>query len=78
MAKWRARLQRGDAALDTRAPGPKPQPCNPLTNEVARLTRENAHLQTQLATAETIVEIQKKVATLLGLATSTRPSDNAS
>jgi hypothetical protein len=38
-----------------------------LAEEVARLTRENARLQTQLAQAEAILEIQKKVATLLGL-----------
>jgi hypothetical protein len=44
-----------------------PQPVNPLAAEVARLTRENTRLQTQLAQAEAIVDIQKKVAMLLGL-----------
>jgi hypothetical protein len=44
-----------------------PQPINPLAAEVARLTRENARLQTQLAQAEAIVDIQKKIATLLEL-----------
>ena len=78
MAKWRARLQRGDAALDAQAPGPKPHPRHPLADDVTRLTRENARLQAQLASAELVIEIQKKVATLLGLATSILPSDNAS
>lgn len=44
-----------------RKPGPVPQPVNPLAAEVARLTRENARLQTQLAQAEAIVAIQKKL-----------------
>jgi len=77
-ARRGARLQRGDAALDAQAPGPKPHPRHPLADDVTRLTRENARLQAQLASAELVIEIQKKVATLLGLATSILPSDNAS
>jgi transposase len=65
MAKWRERLKRSDATLGTRQPGPKPVPRNPLADEVSRLTRANARLQQQLANAETIIAIQKKVATLL-------------
>lgn len=65
MSKWRERLKRGNATLAPVAPGPKPQPRNPLADEVARLARENARLQQQLTTAETIIAIQKKVATLL-------------
>jgi transposase-like protein len=67
VAKWRIRRDQGDDTLGARNPGPVPQPVNPLAAEVARLTRENARLQTQLAQAEAILEIQKKVATLLGL-----------
>jgi len=77
MAKWRERLKRGDATLGTRPPGPKPAPHNPLADEVTRLTRENRRLQQQLANAETIIAIQKKVATLLELLP-TRPSAEAS
>lgn len=65
MSKWRERLKRGDATLATVPSGPKPAPRNPLADEVVRLTRENARLQQQLTTAETIITIQKKVATLL-------------
>jgi hypothetical protein len=65
MSKWRERLKRGDATLGTRPPGPKPAPHNPLADEVTRLTRENRRLHQQLANAETIIAIQKKVATLL-------------
>jgi|SRR5688572_6268706 transposase len=75
LAKWRTRLQRGDATLDPLPPGPKPQPVNPLTDELARLTRENARLQAQLLKAETIIEVQKKVASLLNL---TPPPDELS
>jgi transposase len=67
MAKWRERLKRGDATLTSALPGPKPLPRHPLADEVARLTRENARLQQQLANAEAIIAIQKKVATLLDL-----------
>lgn len=66
IAKWRARLARGDQSLDPLPPGPKRPPVHPLAAEVARLTQENTRLHAQLAKAEAIIEIQKKVATLLG------------
>ena len=65
MSKWRERHKRGDLTLAPVPPGPKPVPGNPLTEEVARLRHENARLQQQLANAEMIIDIQKKVATLL-------------
>jgi transposase-like protein len=77
MSKWRDRLKRGAATLASPAPGPKLAPRNPLADEVARLTRENARLQQQLTQAETIITIQKKVATLLELLPSP-PSAEAS
>src|SRR5215212_9954721 len=67
MAKWRERLKRGDGTLASARPGPQPVPRNPLADEVARLTRENTRLHQQLSNAETIIAIQKKVATLLDL-----------
>lgn len=67
VATWRLARERGDTSLGARNPGPVPQPVNPLAAEVTRLTREHARLQTQLAQAEAIVEIQKKIATLLEL-----------
>src|SRR4051812_33327459 len=77
MSKWRERLKRGAATLASPAPGPKGGPRNPLADDVARLTRENARLQQQLTNAETIITIQKKVATLLELLP-TPPSAEAS
>jgi len=77
MAKWRERLKRGDATLASPPPGPKPLPYNPLSDQVARLARENTRLQQQLTHAETIIAIQKKVATLLDRLP-TLPSDEVS
>lgn len=75
--KWRQRLRRGATSLDNQRPGPVPQPANPLADENARLRRENARLQHQLTKATAIIDIQKKMATLLGLAAAA-PMDNES
>ena len=76
LAKWRQRLACGESTLEPHAPGPKPQPHNPLVDEVAQLRRENARLQGQLAQAQLIIDVQKKVATLLNLTfpTTSEPS----
>lgn len=60
IAKWRARLARGDAALESQSPGPKPAPRHPLADETARLSRENARLKAQLTKAEIIIDVEKK------------------
>jgi transposase-like protein len=73
VAKWRQRLAKGETSLAPKVPGPVPQPPNPLAVEVARLQRENARLQAELTKAATIIEIQKKVATLLGLPATPEP-----
>jgi transposase-like protein len=77
LAKWRQRINRGATTLDAQRPGPAPQPRNPLADENARLTKENARLQAKLAQATAIIDIQKKVATLLGLG-SAAPTDSES
>jgi transposase-like protein len=64
--KWRA--QRRAGALQALAPqkrGPKP---DPQAAELARLRRENERLQQRVQRAETIIEVQKKLSALLGLA----------
>ncbi len=61
------RRQRDAGALSTmraRKRGPKAKVVDP---EVAVLTRENARLQRRLAQAEGIIEVQKKVAEILGI-----------
>src|SRR6266496_61825 len=67
ISKWRKQRARGSLAhLAPLSPGSKPQPPDPREIEVARLQREVARLQARLAQAETVIEIQKKVALLLG------------
>jgi transposase-like protein len=77
ISKWRKQRNRGAlASLAPQAPGRKPQPRDPLQDELERLRTENMRLQERLARAETVIEIQKKVATLLGVAMPTPPSDD--
>jgi transposase len=67
ISKWRQQRNRGAlAALAPQPRGPKSEPAKPLADELARLQRENARLQVRLATAEAVIDIQKKVAQLLG------------
>ena len=67
ISKWRKRRDRAVVAgLSAQRRGPKPAPRHPLEDEVERLRAENARLQARLSQAETIIEVQKKVARLLG------------
>ena len=58
--------------------GPKPAPRNPMATELAQVKRENARLVRRLEHAETIISIQKKVATVLGLPLASSDNDDAS
>jgi hypothetical protein len=62
-------------ALTPQKRGRKTEPVNPLTAEMAALQRENLNLARRLARAEAVIDIQKKVATLLGIPLD--PSDDA-
>lgn len=64
------RQQRDEGALSGLQPkkrGRKRKARNPLTEEVERLRRENERLQKRLSQAETIIDVQKKVAGMLGI-----------
>jgi transposase len=64
LTQWRRQRERGE--LDGLAPqkrGPKP---DPQAVELARLERENERLRERLRQAELIIEVQKKVAQMLG------------
>ena len=68
LTDWRR--QRDAGAFSALAPGkrgPKTAEPNPLTAEIAILQRDNARLTRRLARAEAIIDIQKKVAALLGI-----------
>jgi hypothetical protein len=67
MSKWRDLRDRGaKAGLAAQPRGPKPAPEQPLLAENARLQHELARVQARLTQAEAVIEIQKKVAQLLG------------
>ena len=66
LVTWRRERQAGILdALTPRKRGPKSER-NPLAEENEKLRRENARLTEKLRKAEIIIEVQKKVATLLG------------
>jgi transposase len=66
LTDWRRARDAGElAGLTPQTRGRKPsKPA--LADEVARLERENARLRHELYKANTIVDVQKKVASLLG------------
>ena len=68
LSDWRRQREAGAlAALSPVARGPKTAPLNPLAADHARLLRDNKRLTQRLEHAEAIIDLQKKVATLLGL-----------
>src|SRR5450759_3029113 len=78
LTDWRR--QRDSGALGGLTPakrGPKTAARNPLAVELAQAKRENARLGRRLQQAEAIIEIQKKVAALLGIPLATPDSDDA-
>jgi transposase len=64
--RWRQERDRGGAAaLEPKRRGPKPKR-DPVADELARLRRQNERLQNELRKAEIIIDVQKKLAALLG------------
>jgi hypothetical protein len=57
------------AALATPRRGPKAKPAVAQRNRDAQLTREIVRLRRQLERANAIIDVQKKLCTLLGLPT---------
>jgi transposase-like protein len=69
LTSWRAQAARGElAGLEPKKRGPKARVVDPRDKQVAALERENAKLQRQLERAQAIIEVQKKVSQLLGIA----------
>ena len=68
LSDWRRQRDAGAyEALKTVKRGPKPGPANPMAAEHAKLVRENKRMALRLQRAEAVIDIQKKVALLLGL-----------
>jgi len=69
LTTWRAQRARGElVGLTPKRRGPAPKPKNPLAAKVAALEREVTRQKARAARAEALVELQKKVAELLGTA----------
>lgn len=74
LSRWRRARDRGQLqALSPKKRGPK-TPVSEVKREMADLQRENERLQARLAQAEAIIEAQKKLSEVLGLA----PKENGS
>jgi transposase-like protein len=65
LSTWRRQRQQGE--LQGLAPAKRGRKADPLAAENARLQRETERLKAQLARAELIIGVQKKVSELLGL-----------
>ena len=64
LSKWRRQRELGElGGLAPQKRGPKP---DPQAVELARLERENERLRERLRQAELIIDVQKKVAQMLG------------
>ncbi len=63
--KWRE--QRRVGVLQALTPQKRGRKPDPQAAEIVRLRHENERLQQRLQRAETIIEVQKKLSTLLGL-----------
>jgi len=68
LANWRkARAAGGREGLEAKRRGPQPKVANPLDQKLAEQERELARWKARAELAEALVEIQKKVAALLGI-----------
>ena len=69
LSKWRQQREQGELGTPNRGPSP----ADPALKEVERLRRENERLRKRLEQAETIIEVQKKLSNLLGIACAALP-----
>lgn len=70
LATWRKqRAATERAGLEPQKRGRKADPTLAEARRVAALSKENERLRRKLATAQTIIDVQKKLCTLLGLPT---------
>lgn len=78
LTTWRRERERRElTGLHPKTRGRKPSPGKGTAKESGHLSRENERLKKQLAQAEAIIEIQKKVASLLGIQLKTIGDDGS-
>jgi len=78
LATWRKRREATEhAALAPQKRGPKADPAIAESRRVAELTKDNERLRRKLAQAHTIIDVQKKLCTLLGLPTAEDPPEES-
>jgi transposase-like protein len=73
---WRQQAEQAErAALTPKKRGPKPKAKDERDKRIAELERQNAKLTRRAERAQALVEVQKKVSQLLGIALPTPPSE---
>ena len=78
LATWRKQREATErAALEPKKRGRKADPGIAEARRVAELTKENDRLRRKLAQAHTIIDVQKKLCTLLGLPTAEDPDEKS-
>ena len=74
LATWRKQRTAAErVSLEPQQRGRRADPALAEARCLDQLTRENSRLRRQLAQAHTIIDVQKKVCTLLGLLTDEKP-----
>jgi transposase len=66
LTTWRAARERGELVGAPKKRGPAPQVTDPRDKKIAELERETARWRKRAERAEALVEVQKKLAALLG------------
>lgn len=76
LSTWRAQAARGQiAALEPKKRGPKAKVIDARDRQIADLERSLANATRRAERAEALVEVQKKLSQLLGIALPTPPED---
>lgn len=77
LTKWREQAGRGEvAALTPKKRGPRPRVVDERDQRIAELERANRKLEKRAQRAEALVEVQKKVSQLLGIALPATEEEN--
>lgn len=77
LSNWRRLREQGSlASLKEKKRGRKRKPNDAATQQLKRLQGENRRLTERLRQAETIIDVQKKVCEMLGIATPQNETDS--